>query len=180
MIMRIKLEPDAIMPERAHETDAGLDLFSRETVTIRPWSRAFFDTGVHIELPPDTVGKVESKSGLNRKHGLFCTGTIDEPYTGCIGVTLFNNSCELYTVHAGDKIAQLVIYPILKPTLMQVDELKETDRGSGGFGSTGKRAKSCGNCRHKDEQDGHRCFGCRMTAKGPTNWETDKTESAAI
>lgn len=136
--MRVKLDEKAIMPTRAHETDAGLDLYSPDSVTIEPRGSACIDTGVHIELPINTVGMVKSKSGLNVKHGIQSEGVIDVGYTGSIRVKLYNHSDKPYTVNAGDKISQLVILPILTPELELADELDETERGDGGFGSTGR------------------------------------------
>lgn len=135
--MKIKLDEGAKV-SRAHSTDAGLDLYARETQIIEARERAFFDTGVHIELPPFTMGEIRSKSGLMKKHGITTDGTIDVGYTGSIGVTLFNNSNDFYTVNKGDKIAQLVIVPIIIPELELVDELDETERGTKGFGSSGR------------------------------------------
>lgn len=138
MKMKIMLEPTAFMPVRAHETDAGLDLRSRWHTLIPAHGSAEFDTGVHIELPHGWYGKIESKSGLNVKHGVVSLGgTIDEPYRGSIVVKLYNMSDEDYVVNAGDKVAQLVITQYLAPELEVVDELSETDRADNGFGSTG-------------------------------------------
>lgn len=156
--MKIKIDPGATIPTRAHKTDAGLDLYSRETkviwpleidyevenviqrgVTLRLPGGASFDTGVHIELPHGYFGKIESKSGLNVKNGVVsCGGVIDEGYTGSIVVKLYNFGASPYTVHKGDKIAKLVIMPYLAPELELVSSLDETDRGNNGFGSTGK------------------------------------------
>ena len=136
--MNIVLDEGAKMPTRAHDTDAGYDLYSRETKTIPARGDATFDTGVHVELPLMSVGFLKSKSGLNVKHGITSDGTIDVGYTGSIKVKLYNNSYNEYTVNAGDKISQLVILPIHTPELIQVDKLEETERGAGGFGSTGK------------------------------------------
>ena len=139
MKMKIMLEPTAFMPKRAHDTDAGLDLRSRWHTLIPAHGSAEFDTGVHIELPHGWYGKIESKSGLNVNHGIVSLGgTIDEPYRGSIVVKLYNMSDEDYVVNAGDKVAQLVIMQYLAPELEVVDELSETDRGSLGFGSSGK------------------------------------------
>ncbi len=138
MIMRIKLDEGAKMPTRAHETDAGLDLYARETQYVLARESAKFDTGVHIELPPGTVGMLKSKSGLNVKHGITSEGVIDVGYTGSIVVKLYNHSGYDYRVEAGDKISQLVIMPIYTPSLELVDELGTTERGNGGFGSTGR------------------------------------------
>lgn len=136
--MKVKLDPGAIMPTRAHDTDAGLDLYAINPAFIPPHGSAVFDTGVHIELPPNTVGMLKSKSGLNVKYGLTSEGVIDEGYTGSIAVKLYNHSDSPYVVEAGDKISQLVIMPIIRPTLTVVDSLEETERGTGGFGSSGR------------------------------------------
>lgn len=136
--MKIKLDPGAILPRRAYPTDAGLDLFARETQIVPAKESAVFDTGVHIELPEGTVGMLKSKSGLNVKHGITCEGVIDVGYSGSIVVKLFNHGGYDYKVNAGDKISQLVILPILTPTLEVVDELGESERGNNGFGSSGR------------------------------------------
>lgn len=136
--MKIKLDDGAKMPTRAHDTDAGLDLYARETQIVPAKESAVFDTGVHIEIPAGAVGMLKSKSGLNVKHGLTSEGVIDVGYTGSIIVKLYNNSGYDYKVNAGDKISQLVIMPIHTPTLELVESLEETERGNGGFGSTGK------------------------------------------
>ena len=151
--MKIKMDEGAILPTRAHATDAGLDLYSRDDKTLYAMkcdgvgsNLAFylhggecFDTGVHIELPPGYYGKIESKSGLNVKHNVVsCGGVIDEGYTGSIVVKLYNFGDTIYQVHRGDKIAQLVIMPYAAPDLEVVDSLEETERGESGFGSTGR------------------------------------------
>lgn len=136
--MKIKLEEGAKMPTRAHPYDGGLDLFATTECTIGVGNRHTFDTGVHVQIPEGCVGFIKSKSGLMTKHGLLTDGTIDSHYNGSIRVCLFNNGLESYTVHAGDKIAQLVIVPCLLPELELVDSLEETDRGDNGFGSTGR------------------------------------------
>lgn len=136
--MKIMLEPWALMPTRAHETDAGLDLYSPERQIIPAKESAIFNTGVHIQLPKNTVGMLKSKSGLNVKHGLTGEGVIDVGYTGSIIVKLYNNSGKDYTIEHGDKISQLVILPIIIPELDIVTALDTTERGAGGFGSTGR------------------------------------------
>lgn len=136
--MKIMLDVNAIMPTRAHGTDAGLDLYARETQVVPAKESAKFDTGVHIELPPNTAGFLKSKSGLNVKYGITSEGVIDAGYTGSIVVKLYNNSGYDYTVNKGDKITQLVILPILTPELELVDSLDDTERGTGGFGSSGR------------------------------------------
>lgn len=135
--MKIKLDPGAIMPTRAHPTDAGLDLYAREDMPI--FGEAVFDTGVHIAFDHGTYGKIESKSGLNVKHSVVsCGGVIDEGYTGSITVKLYNLGLETYRVKKGDKIAQLVIMPYLTPEIEMVESLDKTERGDGAFGSTGR------------------------------------------
>lgn len=136
--MKIKLDDFAYMPIRAHDTDAGLDLLSPKAVTIYAHDSAVIDTGVHVEIPKGYVGMLKSKSGLNVKAGITSEGVIDSGYTGSIRVKLYNNSADMYMVGVGDKITQLVILPILTPDLELVDSLEETERGDGGFGSTGK------------------------------------------
>lgn len=136
--MKIQLDAGAYMPTRAYPTDAGLDLYARETQIVPAKESALFDSGVHIELPHGTAGFLKSKSGLNVKHGIQSEGVIDVGYTGSIRVKLYNHSGYDYKVHAGDKISQLVILRIITPDLELVDELEERERGNNGFGSSGK------------------------------------------
>lgn len=137
--MKIKLDANAKPPFRAHPTDAGSDLYSREIANIPAGGSAVFDTGVHIQFEPGTYGKIESRSGLNVKHGVVsCGGVLDEDYRGSIRVKLYNLSDTDYFVNVGDRIAQLIIMPYLAPEIELVDELDETDRGDSGFGSTGR------------------------------------------
>jgi dUTP pyrophosphatase len=137
--IKVVLEEGAIMPTRAHATDAGLDLYSREWAMVNACSDWFFDTGVRVEIPEGYMGAIMSKSGLNKDFHMTCTGVIDAGYTGTIGVTLRNHSRDDHMViRAGRKIAQLVIVPIETPELELVDSLEDTERGEGGFGSTGE------------------------------------------
>lgn len=160
--MKIKLDDGAILPTRAHDTDAGLDLYSREDKVVPAGGSACFDTGVHIQLeaynyPKSitldrlngrvgaitfgtmyTTGFLKSKSGLNVKHNITSEGVIDMGYTGPIVVKLYNHGPEDYHVRKGDKISQLVILPVLTPPLEVVQELEETERGNNGFGSSGR------------------------------------------
>jgi len=136
--MKIKLDPGAICPTRAHETDAGLDLYAMEDKAVPARGSAIFDTGVHVQLPPYTAGLVASKSGLNFNHDLTSEGVVDIPYRGSIKIKLYNNGPTDYMVKRGDKISQLLIVDIRLPHLQIVDELDDTDRGEGGFGSTGR------------------------------------------
>ena len=136
--MKIKLDPMARIPERAHDTDAGLDLKSPINITVPARGSVIIDTGVHIQLPPGTAGMLKSKSGLNVKHGITSEGVIDEGYTGSIVIKLYNHTFDDYHVNIGDKISQLVIVPILTPELEFVDDLEGGERGDNGFGSTGR------------------------------------------
>lgn len=137
-LLPVQLDPGAYMPERAHELDAGLDLRSPIGTLIPGFGCATIDTGVHIQLPPGTVGMLKSKSGLNVKHGLTGEGVIDEGFTGSIVVKLYNHTPKEYYINKGDKISQLVILPVLRPTPVQVDKIEGGDRGNNGFGSTGR------------------------------------------
>lgn len=139
-MIRVKLDPGAKLPFRAHPTDAGLDLFTREAVTIWGGKSYSFDTGVHIEFPKGYYGKIESKSGLNVNQGIVsCGGVIDEGYTGSIKVKLYNMSDFSYHFEVGDKIAQLIIQQYYAEAgFVLVEELDETERGDKGFGSTGR------------------------------------------
>ena len=152
--MKVMLDKGAYMPTRAHEFDAGLDLYSPVTTTVKgseyapaPYYGGYgkvyighrtIDTGVHVEIPEGYVGFIKSKSGLMVNYGLLADGTIDCGYTGSIRVTLFNTTHKDFVIHKGDKIAQLVIQPCALPELELVDELEETERGDTGFGSTGR------------------------------------------
>lgn len=136
--MRIVLDDGAYIPLRAHETDAGLDLRTPKDVTVPAKGSVIVDTGVHIELPPNTVGMLKSKSGLNVKYGITSEGVIDVGYTGSIVAKLYNHSETHVILKKGNKITQLVIIPIVPVELEQVSELMATERGSGGFGSTGR------------------------------------------
>lgn len=137
--MNIYVENGAYVPERAHKTDAGLDIKSRETRLVKAHRGALFYTGLHVQLPHETAGLLVSKSGLNVKHGITSTGLIDEGYTGEIMVKLYNNSDTDYLVHAGDKISQLVVIPVLYVDINLTDSLDEnTERGNKGFGSSGR------------------------------------------
>lgn len=135
--LKVKLDPGAKMPTRAHEADAGLDLYSRESFTLMPSMSRKCDTGVHVAIPEDYVGFLKSKSGLNVNHGITSEGVIDSGYTGSIMVKLYNHGRNPVLIEQGQKISQLVILPIITPEPELVDSLEETERGAGGFGSTG-------------------------------------------
>lgn len=120
------------------QTDEELDLLSPIDTVVPAKGSISIDTGVHIELPPNTAGFLKSKSGLNVKYGITSEGVIDVGYNGSIVCKLYNHSNLDYEIKRGDKITQLVVMKIDIPELNVVDEFKETERGNGGFGSTGR------------------------------------------
>ena len=136
--IQVVLDEGAKMPHRAHSADAGYDLFSREDAWIHPNTGGEFDTGVHIAIPEGFAGFLKSKSGLHVRHSIQSEGVIDSGYTGSIHVKLFNHGTQSVLIEKGQKISQLVLLPIFTPDLELVDSLEETERGCGGFGSTGK------------------------------------------
>ncbi len=136
-----RLHPDARLPLRAHEDDAGHDLHAVEAVEIAPGERAVVATGIAIELPPGHAGWVVPRSGLAARHGIAIVnapGLIDAGYRGELKVLLLNTDrSEPFSIQPGDRIAQLVVAPVAAPDVVEVDELGATARGAGGFGSTG-------------------------------------------
>lgn len=135
------LDPELPLPSYAHQGDAGADLCAREDVTLEPGERRLVPTGVAIALPLGYVGLIHPRSGLATKHGLTVVnapGTVDAGYRGELKVTLLNTDTRTPIVlKRGDRIAQLVIQKVERATFIQVAELDETVRGTGGFGSTG-------------------------------------------
>ena len=140
MKIKFTLDEGAYAPEKAHASDAGYDLRSREEQRITDCCGGrVFDTGVHVEIPEGYVGYVQGRSGLNIKMGIICpTGTVDAGYTGSIKVKLYSCGVLAYDVQPGDKIAQLIIQPLADTELVEVETLGESERGSNGFGSTGR------------------------------------------
>jgi len=136
--IRIAIDEGAKKPTRAHDNDAGLDLYAAEDKVIFANSFDTVETGIHIEIPEGYVGLLTSKSGLMRYNGVTCRGTIDPGYTGSVKAIIFNHGGQMVQVKAGEKITQMVIVPCITPSLEVVDELPETERGNNGFGSTGK------------------------------------------
>lgn len=136
--MKVKLDSGAFLPERAHEADAGYDLRTPINVYVPANGCVAIDTGVHIAIPEGYVGFLKAKSGLNVKYDLTGTGVVDSGFTGSIRVKLYNHGNEGYLFNVGDKIIQIVFLPIFTPELEVVDELPDTERGMGGFGSTGR------------------------------------------
>lgn len=134
----LALDKGAYLPEKAHEDDAGYDLRTPKADYIPAKGSCVIDTGVHIAIPKGYAGVICSKSGLNVKHGIISDGLIDSGYTGSIRVKLYNLSDKSYLIEAGDKISQIMFVPVLSVTMLEAIALEETERGDGGFGSTGR------------------------------------------
>ena len=146
MVMKIKqLYSDAIIPTRGSEEAAGWDLYAhlpQESIEIPPRSAVMIDTGIALEIPKGNFGGIYARSGLACKRGLRpanCVGVIDSDYRGEVKVCLHNDSNDWQKIYNKERIAQLVIQPYTTITLEEVEDLDNTDRGDGGFGSTGTK-----------------------------------------
>ena len=139
-----RLDPDLPLPRRAHPGDAGVDLYSTIDVELPPGRRQLVGTGVALALPVGTVGLIHPRSGLAARAGLSIVntpGTIDAGYRGEIKVCLINlDPDEPISISRGDRIAQLVVQRVELPEFVEVDELDDTTRGEGGYGSSGGHA----------------------------------------
>jgi dUTP pyrophosphatase len=137
MKFKVMLDEGAKMPTKAHNTDAGFDLYTPKRAYVNSNSSVRIDTGVHIEIPKGYVGFLKSKSGLNVKHGITGEGVIDAAYTGSIVAKLYNSG-EPIVFEEGQKIIQIVFLPIPDVELELTDSFEATERGDNGFGSSGK------------------------------------------
>src|SRR6478672_3885478 len=142
MSLRVRrLERHARVPTRAYPGDAGLDLYALEPATLQPGERAAIRTGIAVEIPDGQAGLVLPRSGLARRHGISVVnapGLIDAGYRGEVEVLLLNTDrSSSFSIAAGDRIAQLVIVGVQTPQVVEVQELALSERGSGGFGSSG-------------------------------------------
>jgi len=136
-----KLAPDAVLPRYSHPGDAGMDLFALEDMEVGPGESCMVKTGIAVAVPPGTEAQVRPRSGLALKYRvtvLNSPGTIDEGYRGEVGVILINHGTSPFAVKKGMRVAQMVIKPVLTVEVEETEELGETARGSGGFGSTGE------------------------------------------
>ncbi len=136
----LKLNNSAIIPKYEHPNDAGLDLISIEELEIPSKESRLIHTGISIELPQGTEAQIRPRSGLALKHQitvLNTPGTVDEGYRGEIGVILINHGKDSFKVTKGMKIAQMIVTPVIHVEVEEVDNLSDTSRGTGGFGSTG-------------------------------------------
>jgi dUTP pyrophosphatase len=135
-----RLRADAHLPSRAHPWDAGLDLVAVEPLTLAPGARGVVATGIAVAIPEGWAGLVVPRSGLARRQGLTLTnapGLIDAGYRGEIQVLMINLGDQPYTVRRGDRIAQMIVAPVVRAELREVDALGDSRRGPGGFGHTG-------------------------------------------
>ena len=135
-----KIKDNAIMPKYAHEGDAGVDLYSSEDYLLNPGKRILVSTGIKIAIPPGYEAQVRPKSGLALNHGISIVntpGTIDCEYRGEVGVIAINLGKEDFKIEKGKKIAQMIFNKVEEAEFEEVDELEDTKRGEGGFGSTG-------------------------------------------
>lgn len=141
MDVKILNKSKNVTPNYATGGSVGADLRSNENVVLKPKEQKLVKTGIYLELPKEIEAQIRSRSGLALKHGvevLNSPGTIDPDYRGEVGVILINHSPTPYYVSLGDKIAQMVFSEVKKPNIIPVRKLSETERGKGGFGSTGK------------------------------------------
>lgn len=134
-----KLNPSATIPTQANETDAGYDLVSVESYTLKPSERKLFKTGLAVEIPQGFYGRVAPRSGLAYKHGIdVLAGVIDSGYRGEVGVILINLGSVDMTISTGDRLAQLIIEYCHHPKIIEVESLEDSSRSAKGFGSSGK------------------------------------------
>lgn len=133
-----KLSYSAKLPTRSHPQDAGLDLYSSEYDFLSPGESGLVATDIAVEIPPGYVGLITGRSSMSKKKIMAVLGTIDSGYQGPLGVILTNNSPDRYQINVNDRIAQLLIVPIVVPEVEEVKQFETaTERGEGGFGSTG-------------------------------------------
>ena len=137
-----KIDENAVIPKYAHEGDAGMDLYSTKQYLLKPGEIVLVSTGLKFEVPEGYELQIRPKSGLALKYGITMPnspGTIDAGYRGELGVIIINHGKEDFKINPGDKIAQAILNKIEKAEIKIVEELSETSRGDGGFGSTGFR-----------------------------------------
>jgi dUTP pyrophosphatase len=137
----LRIDPELPLPRRAHPGDAGVDLVARTAIVLAPEEWAMVPTGIALAIPEGHVGLVAPRSGLAARHGIGVVngpGVIDAGYRGEVNVLLINHGTEPFVIDRGERIAQLVVVPFVAPNLREVNELPESTRGEGGFGSTGR------------------------------------------
>jgi len=137
----IKLDPDAVTPTRAKNGDIGYDVCAIKDIELYMMAPTMVQTGLSVELPPNTEIQVRPRSGLAYKNGIIVVnspGTIDTEYRGPCNIIMMNTKTSVYSIKKGDKIAQFVVAPKLPYRFVEVDKLTDTERGENGFGSSGK------------------------------------------
>ena len=134
-----KLHPNALLPRRAHPTDSGADLFAVQRTVLPAHAITHVHTGIAVELPENTSGIIWGKSSVESKGIKAMAGLVDAPYRGELIVCMYNLNDTDFVFEAGQKVAQLVVLPTLYPDIEEAEELSETARGAGGFGSTGSK-----------------------------------------
>lgn len=140
-IILTAMSDNAYLPKRSNKTDAGADLSSPIDTVVKANSCEFIDLEIALQIPKGYAGMIYARSGLGSKHGITprnCVGIIDSDYRGNVGIMVRNDSDEDFKISRGDRIAQIVIQPVDLSAFVQVNELTDTERGFGGFGSTGK------------------------------------------
>lgn len=140
MVIKIKkLDPEAILPSYAHPGDAGMDLYAIEDTEVLPGETAKIRSGLAFELPEGYVGLCWDKSGISTKHKIkTLAGVLDSGYRGELLMSVVNLGSEPYVFRKGEKVLQMLIQKVEKPDIVEASELSGTERGAGGFGSTGK------------------------------------------
>ena len=140
MILKVKkLSPDAILPSYSHAGDAGMNMYSNETMTIQPGEAVKVKSGIAMEIPEGYVGLMWDRSGLSTTHKIKSLGgVIDSSYRGESLYGIINLGTEPYTIEKGHKVVQMLIQKVETVEIVEVESLSDTSRGAGGFGSTGK------------------------------------------
>ena len=133
-----KLTPEATLPSKAHATDAAFDIYTIDSYTLQPGERHMFATGISSDFSPEYIGLWRDRSSFGTKGIQVLGGVLDASYRGEWKVILLNTSSEAHEIKAGDRIAQCLMVPVPEFEVQEVKSLNESDRGSGGFGSTGK------------------------------------------
>ncbi len=136
----LRLDPELSVPASAHPGDAGIDLFARNETVLAPGEWAMMPTGIALAIPEGHAGLVAPRSGLAARNAISVVngpGVIDAGYRGEVNVILINHGPHSVTLERGDRVAQLLVVPVAIPTLVEVEELPDSERGTGGFGSTG-------------------------------------------
>ena len=136
----LRLDPELSVPHRVHHSDAGMDLHARSDAVIAPGEWAMIPTGIAVAIPEGHAGLVAPRSGLAARHGISVVngpGVIDAGYRGEIKVILINHGAESLEINRSDRVAQLLVVPVALPELVEVEDLPDSSRGAGGFGSSG-------------------------------------------